>query len=91
MLKNLLNTSSYIGRTGTIDHDDVLYFAYRISFCEEHPFVQEFLSAKFRYLFAIDVNFRIPCPPQAKMVEWLSRHWTVVGVIGDPEQAIFGF
>ena len=72
---------------GTIDHDDVLYFAYRI--LEEHPAIQGFLSAKFPYLF-ID-EFQDTMPVQARIVEWLAGNGTTVGVIGDPEQAIYGF
>jgi len=72
---------------GTIDHDDVLYFAYRI--LEEHPAIQSFLSAKFPYLF-ID-EFQDTMPVQARIVEWLAGNGTTVGVIGDPEQAIYGF
>jgi DNA helicase-2/ATP-dependent DNA helicase PcrA len=72
---------------GTIDHDDVLYFAHRI--LEENPMLREFLAAKLRYLF-ID-EFQDTMPVQARIVEWLADHGTVVGVIGDPEQAIYGF
>ena len=72
---------------GTIDHDDVLYFAYRI--LEENPKLRSFLAARFRYLF-ID-EFQDTLPVQAKIVEWLAQQGTIVGVIGDPEQAIYGF
>lgn len=92
-LKGICTSNKLIGyktlywREGTIDHDDVLYFAYRI--LEENPELRAFLAARFRYLF-ID-EFQDTMPIQAKIVEWLAAHGTVVGVIGDPEQAIYGF
>jgi DNA helicase-2/ATP-dependent DNA helicase PcrA len=83
----LMGYKSLYWREGTIDHDDVLYFAYRI--LDENPEIRAFLAARFRYLF-ID-EFQDTMPVQAKIVEWLAEHGTVVGVIGDPEQAIYGF
>ncbi|REJ68203.1 MAG: ATP-dependent helicase [Planctomycetota bacterium] len=72
---------------GTIDHDDVLYFAHRL--LREHSPLRGFLSARFPYLF-ID-EFQDTSPVQAELVRLLASEGTVVGVIGDPEQAIFGF
>jgi DNA helicase II / ATP-dependent DNA helicase PcrA len=83
----LLDYKSRYWDEGTIDHDDVLYFAYRI--LEENPDLRGFLAARFRYIF-ID-EFQDTMPVQSKIVEWLAEHQTVVGVIGDPEQAIYGF
>lgn len=84
---NLAAYKALYWREGTIDHEDVLHFAYRI--LEEHPALREFLAARFRYLF-ID-EFQDTLPVQAKMVEWLAEAGTIVGVIGDSEQSIFGF
>ena len=72
---------------GIIDHDDVLYFAYRI--LEENPGLVPFLAARFPYLF-ID-EFQDTNPVQTQVTKWLAGAGTVVGVIGDVEQAIFGF
>lgn len=72
---------------GTVDHEDVLYFAYRL--LDEFPTLRQFLSARFPYLF-ID-EFQDTLPVQAAIVKWLAAAGTVVGVIGDPEQAIYGF
>ena len=72
---------------GIIDHDDVLYFAYRI--LEENPGLVPFLAARFPYLF-ID-EFQDTNPVQTQVTKWLADAGTVVGVIGDVEQAIFGF
>jgi DNA helicase II / ATP-dependent DNA helicase PcrA len=74
-------------REGTIDHEDVLYFAYRI--LHEYPVLCRFLSDRFPYLF-ID-EFQDTLPVQAQLVRWLAEAGTIIGVIGDPEQAIFGF
>jgi len=74
-------------KRGIIDHDDVLYFAYRL--LEENPGLVPFLAARFPYLF-ID-EFQDTNPVQTQVAKWLADAGTVVGVIGDVEQAIFGF
>lgn len=74
-------------KRGIIDHDDVLYFAHRI--LEEHPELLAFLSSRFPYLFVDE--FQDTNPVQTDLVKWLADNGTVVGVVGDPEQAIFGF
>jgi DNA helicase-2/ATP-dependent DNA helicase PcrA len=74
-------------REGIIDYDDVLYFAYRI--LEEYPLVREFLSLRFPYMF-ID-EFQDTNPIQTQVVRWLAGYHTLVGVIGDLEQSIYGF
>jgi len=78
---------SFYWREGVIDHDDVLYFAYRL--LEEYPRILEFLSMRFPYLF-ID-EFQDTNPIQTQVVKWLAGHNTFVGVIGDFEQSIYGF
>jgi DNA helicase-2/ATP-dependent DNA helicase PcrA len=72
---------------GIIDHEDVLYFAYRI--LDEFPLVCDFLSAKFPYLFVDE--FQDTRPVQTQVVEWLANAGTIVGVIGDVEQSIYSF
>jgi DNA helicase-2/ATP-dependent DNA helicase PcrA len=72
---------------GSLDHEDVLYFAYRL--LQEFPILKSFLSSRFPYLF-ID-EFQDTLPVQAALVRWLAQEGTIVGVIGDPEQAIYGF
>ena len=72
---------------GNVDHEDVLYFAYRL--LHEFPVLRRFLCARFPYLF-ID-EFQDTLPVQAAVVRWLADDGTTVGVIGDPEQAIYGF
>ena len=72
---------------GTIHHEDVLYFAHRI--LGEFPAIRAFLSARFPYLF-ID-EFQDTGFTQAELSQWLAQEDTVVGVIGDVEQSVYGF
>jgi DNA helicase-2/ATP-dependent DNA helicase PcrA len=85
--ERLLEYKSMYWKRGHIDHEDVLYFSYRL--LREFPALRQFLSAKFPYLF-ID-EFQDTTPVQAAVVQWLAGTGTVVGVIGDPEQAIYSF
>ena len=85
--ERLLDYKSRHWRRGHIDHEDVLYFSYRL--LKELPSLCEFLSAKFPYLL-ID-EFQDTLSVQAAVVRWLADCGTIVGVIGDPEQAIYGF
>ncbi len=83
----LLNYKRRYWNSGMLDHEDVLYFSFRL--LSEFPILKQFLSARFPYLF-ID-EFQDTLPVQGELVRWLAKEGTVVGVIGDPEQAIFGF
>ncbi len=84
---NLLAYKKLYWSQGILDHDDVLYFALRVQ--TEFPQLAAFVCARFPYLF-ID-EFQDTLPVQAMLVEWLAKAGTTVGVIGDPEQAIFEF
>jgi DNA helicase-2/ATP-dependent DNA helicase PcrA len=72
---------------GIIDHEDVLYFAYRI--LDEHPQIKKFLSARFPYLFVDE--FQDTNPVQTQVLKWLAGENSYVGVIGDLEQSIYSF
>ena len=85
--ENLRLYKALYWQEGTIDHEDVLYFAHRI--ISEYDLAVEFLSARFRYLF-ID-EFQDTRPTQSRMIERFASHGTVVGVIGDEQQSIYGF
>jgi len=84
---NLIDYKRRYWSLGIVDHEDILYFAHRI--LEEHPLVCQCLSARYRYLF-ID-EFQDTLPIQTNVVHWLADAGTVVGVIGDAEQSIYGF
>jgi len=75
-------------KKGIIEHDDVLYFAYLI--LEKCPRLADHLGAKFPYIY-ID-EFQDTDPRQTQILKWIAEAGnTYVGVIGDSEQAIFGF
>jgi DNA helicase-2/ATP-dependent DNA helicase PcrA len=72
---------------GIIDHEDVLYFAYRI--LHDRPLVRECLSARFPFIFVDE--FQDTVPAQTAIVRWFAAEGTTVVVIGDAEQSIFEF
>ena len=75
-------------KKGIIEHDDVLYFAYLI--LEKYPQLADHLSAKFPYIYVDE--FQDTDPRQTQIFKWIAEAGnTCVGVIGDSEQAIFGF
>jgi len=85
--QQIQNYKAMYWKRGDLDHEDVLYFAYRI--LDEHPLIRNFLSARFPYLF-ID-EFQDTNPVQTQVVKWLAECGSVVGVIGDAEQSIYAF
>lgn len=74
-------------KIGTIHHEDVLYFAYKI--ITENPEVIDYLSLKFPYLFVDE--FQDTNPIQTAIVKLIANNQTTVGVIGDAEQSIYKF
>jgi len=72
---------------GTIHHDDVLYFSYRL--ITEHPSLATALVNKFPYIF-ID-EFQDTNPLQTAILKLLAQEGTTIGVIGDAAQSIFSF
>lgn len=84
---NLIDYKRRYWSLGIIDHEDILYFAHRI--LEEHPLICQCLSARYRYLF-ID-EFQDTIPIQTHVVHWLADAGSVIGVIGDADQSIYGF
>lgn len=86
-VKKLDEYKALYWKEGVIDHDDVILFAYRL--LNENSNLRHFVAAAFPYIF-ID-EFQDTNPVQMKFIEWFAEAGSVVGVIGDPEQAIFGF
>jgi len=83
-----LNTyKMFYWEDGVIDHEDVLYFAYRL--LEENPIIRIHLSSRFPYVFVDE--FQDTNPVQTQVVKWLASEGTVVGAIGDVEQSIYSF
>lgn len=77
----------YFWGRGELHHDDVLYFSHRL--LHEQPFLVQCLVAKFPFL-VVD-EFQDTAPAQTEVIELLAKNGTVVGVVGDPAQSIFGF
>lgn len=74
-------------RKGIMHHEDVLYFTHFIF--NKNPRILEFLGNKFPYLFLDE--FQDTNPLQTWIISEISKHGTLVGVIGDPAQSIFEF
>lgn len=85
--QSLLAYKEQYWREGTIDHDDVLYFAFRI--LQDYPVVRDCLSARFQFVFIDEFQDRVPA--QTQIVRWLAEAGSSVVVIGDAEQSIFEF
>lgn len=84
---DLLEYKKLYWREGIIDHDDVLFFSYQVM--EEYPFILTVLRAKFPYFF-ID-EFQDTNPIQFEIIKKIGEEETIVGVIGDSAQSIYGF
>lgn len=88
-----IKKSSYIDfkklywEEGTLSHDDVLFFSYEI--IRANPFVLDVLRTKFPY-FLID-EFQDTNPIQVEILKQLAQKETVIGIIGDKAQSIYGF
>ena len=72
---------------GALHHDDVLFFSYQI--IQKFPFVLDVLRTKFPYFF-ID-EFQDSSPIQVAVLKLIGQKETIVGVIGDKAQSIYGF
>lgn len=78
----------YTWEHGVMHYDDVLYFAYRL--LEKYPFIAHAVSVKYPYIF-ID-EFQDSTPIQVELLKIIaSASFSVIGVIGDKAQAIYGF
>jgi ATP-dependent DNA helicase UvrD/PcrA len=72
---------------GILFHDDVLFFSHQLM--QKFPFILQVLRAKFPYFF-ID-EFQDTNPIQAAILHQIGQSDTIVGVIGDTAQSIYGF
>ena len=72
---------------GVIDHDDVLFFSYQL--IKKHPFILTILQAKFPYFFLDE--FQDTNPIQIAILKLIGEKETIVGIIGDEAQSIYGF
>lgn len=86
--KDALNYyKQYYWNLGQLHHEDVLFF----SFCliKEYPEILGFLRAKFPYIFVDE--FQDTNPIQTYVIKKIAEEYTIVGVIGDLAQSIYGF
>ncbi|MBF9141801.1 UvrD-helicase domain-containing protein [Hymenobacter properus] len=72
---------------GILHHDDVLFFSYEL--IKNNPFIISVIRAKFPYFF-ID-EFQDTNPIQTYIIEQIGQSETIIGVIGDKAQSIYGF
>lgn len=72
---------------GIMTYDDILYFTYKIIL--KYPFVLEILRATYPYFF-ID-EFQDSTPLQIEIIKRIAQGDSVIGVIGDKAQSIYGF
>jgi DNA helicase II / ATP-dependent DNA helicase PcrA len=82
-----LEYQRHLASQGVIDFDDILLLAYRI--LSERPAIAAILHRTYRYLFvdeAQDLN-----PVQYALVRTLGENAASTLLVGDPNQAIYGF
>lgn len=85
--KELLNYKKIYWMNGIIDHDDILFFSYKL--IKYYPFILTVLCAKYPYFF-ID-EFQDTNQIQDFIINKIRQRGCIVGVIGDKAQAIYGF
>lgn len=85
--KNFISFKELYWNEGCLHHDDVLFFSYQL--VKKYPFVLNVLRAKFPYFFVDE--FQDSNPIQVELIRLLGQQETIVGVIGDEAQSIFGF
>lgn len=72
---------------GMISHDDVLYLSYKI--LKKAPRILEILRAKFPYILVDE--FQDTNPFQTEIIKLIGKEESLVGIIGDECQSIYGF
>jgi DNA helicase II / ATP-dependent DNA helicase PcrA len=70
-----------------LHHDDILYFS--LELIRKYPDILRVIRCKFPYFF-ID-EFQDTNPIQTKIIKMVAEQETIVGVIGDKAQSIYGF
>lgn len=71
---------------GIVDHEDVLFFSGIL--IQKSPFILTVLRAKYPYIFVDE--FQDTNPIQTYILSEIKKEESVVGVIGDAAQAIYG-
>lgn len=84
---HLLEYKKIYWAEGILSHNDILFFSYKI--IKEVPFVLDILRVKFPY-FLVD-EFQDTNPIQVGILKQLAHKETIIGIIGDKAQSIYGF
>lgn len=88
ILKNgFLEYKKLYWKKGRIDHEDVLFFSAIL--IQKYPFILTILRAKYPYFFVDE--FQDTNPIQSYILSEIKKEESIVGVIGDSAQAIYGF
>lgn len=78
----------YAWEHGVMHYDDVLYFANKLIL--KYPFIAQVIGAKYPYIFLDE--FQDSTPLQVEILKKIAASSnTIIGVIGDTAQAIYGF
>ena len=85
--KNMMAYKLPYWATARLSHEDIIFFAFVLF--KGIPDLKHFLSARFPYLF-ID-EFQDTTPVQSLVASEMADAGSIIGVIGDPAQSIFGF
>lgn len=83
----LLTYKKLYWNDGTLHHDDVLFFSYQL--IQRFPFILKVLRAKFPYFFVDE--FQDTNPIQTAILKLIGQEETIIGIIGDKAQSIYGF
>ncbi|MGN8921549.1 UvrD-helicase domain-containing protein [Lachnospiraceae bacterium HCP28S3_F9] len=85
--KGFLEYKKLYWKEGRIDHEDVLFFSGIL--IQKYPFILTVLRAKYPYFFVDE--FQDTNPMQSYILSEIKKKESIVGVIGDSAQAIYGF
>lgn len=74
-------------KKGNIDHEDVLFLSAIL--IQKYPFILTVIRAKYPYIFVDE--FQDTNPIQSYIISEIKKKESIIGVIGDSGQAIYGF
>ncbi|HNT79594.1 MAG TPA: ATP-dependent helicase [Bacteroidia bacterium] len=72
---------------GLVDHDDILFFS--LDLITRFPRLLDIVRAKFPYFFLDE--FQDTNPIQTAIITKIAENETIIGVVGDKAQSIYGF
>ncbi len=85
--EDFINLKKICWEKGLISHDDVLYLSYEI--LKNSPRILDILRAKFPYILVDE--FQDTNPFQTEIIKMLAKKESIIGIIGDDCQSIYGF